>query len=120
MANELTVRFGFFVFSKIELILNTHVYSVIMFVCVILSFLSRQKLSITTTFTEDTKGIPDFWYQIFRNVYMLSELIEKHDEPVLKYLVDVKVEYTKDPMVFVLYKSNFEYIIEFLFGNAKN
>ncbi|XP_026472048.1 nucleosome assembly protein 1-like 1-A [Ctenocephalides felis] len=72
--------------------------------------IAKHKMSINTSFTNDTKGIPEFWFQIFRNVYMLSELIEKHDEPVLKTLLDVKVDYFNEPMGFTLH---------FIFGPNK-
>lgn len=77
-------------------------------------------MSINTSFTNDTKGIPEFWFQIFRNVYMLSELIEKHDEPVLKTLLDVKVDYFNEPMVKIqntFYRKNkFDFIFSGFLG----
>ncbi|KAG8125714.1 hypothetical protein E2320_020909 [Naja naja] len=47
--------------------------------------------------TEETnpKGIPDFWFTIFRNVDMLSELVQEYDEPILKYLQDIKVKFSE-------------------------
>lgn len=38
----------------------------------------------------DVKGIPDFWFNIFRNVSMLSEMMQDYDEPILKALLDIK------------------------------
>lgn len=38
----------------------------------------------------NVKGIPDFWYTIFRNVSMLCEMMQEHDEPILKCLQDIK------------------------------
>lgn len=38
----------------------------------------------------NVKGIPDFWYNIFRNVSMLCEMMQEHDEPILKCLEDIK------------------------------
>uniref|UniRef100_A0A8C6XHR0 Nucleosome assembly protein 1 like 4 n=1 Tax=Naja naja TaxID=35670 RepID=A0A8C6XHR0_NAJNA len=56
--------------------------------------------------TEETnpKGIPDFWFTIFRNVDMLSELVQEYDEPILKYLQDIKVKFSEpgQPMSFTL------------------
>jgi hypothetical protein len=40
---------------------------------------------------EETKGIPNFWLTIFKNVQMLSEMVQEHDEPILKHLFDIKV-----------------------------
>ncbi|KAL3842354.1 hypothetical protein ACJMK2_020378 [Sinanodonta woodiana] len=52
---------------------------------------------------EDVKGIPQFWLTIFKNVDMLSEMIQEHDEPILKHLQDVKAIFSeKDPMGFTL------------------
>ncbi|CAG0923082.1 unnamed protein product [Notodromas monacha] len=50
----------------------------------------------------DIKGIPDFWLTIFKNVEMLSEMVQEHDEPVLKHLSDIKVKLTQEPMGFEL------------------
>ncbi|KAM3856697.1 nucleosome assembly protein 1-like 4 isoform 2-T3 [Vipera latastei] len=56
--------------------------------------------------TEETnpKGIPDFWFTIFRNVDMLSELVQEYDEPILKHLQDIKVKFSEpgQPMSFTL------------------
>ncbi|ERE81063.1 cysteinyl-tRNA synthetase, cytoplasmic [Cricetulus griseus] len=50
------------------------------------------------------KGIPEFWFTIFRNVDMLSELVQEYDEPILKHLQDIKVKFSDpgQPMSFVL------------------
>uniref|UniRef100_A0A8D1PLK4 Nucleosome assembly protein 1 like 4 n=1 Tax=Sus scrofa TaxID=9823 RepID=A0A8D1PLK4_PIG len=47
------------------------------------------------------KGIPEFWFTIFRNVDMLSELVQEYDEPILKHLQDIKVKFSEpgQPMV---------------------
>jgi nucleosome assembly protein 1-like 1 len=41
---------------------------------------------------ENTKGVPDFWLTVFKNVDMLAEMIQPHDEPILKHLQDVKLK----------------------------
>ncbi|XP_075234179.1 nucleosome assembly protein 1 [Lycorma delicatula] len=51
---------------------------------------------------KDVRGVPDFWLTIFKNVGMLSDMVEAHDEPILKHLVDIKVLLLKSPMGFVL------------------
>ncbi|XP_012522602.1 nucleosome assembly protein 1-like 1 isoform X3 [Monomorium pharaonis] len=52
---------------------------------------------------DDTKGIPDFWLTIFKNVSTLSDMVQEHDEPILKHLHDIKVKFLRaDPMGFVL------------------
>ncbi|XP_054827667.1 nucleosome assembly protein 1-like 4 isoform X2 [Eublepharis macularius] len=50
------------------------------------------------------RGIPDFWFTIFRNVDMLSELVQEYDEPILKHLQDIKVKFSEpgQPMSFTL------------------
>lgn len=51
----------------------------------------------------NTKGIPYFWLTIFKNVELLSDMVQAHDEPVLKHLVDIEVEFFEsDPMGFIL------------------
>uniref|UniRef100_A0A0A9YAS1 Nucleosome assembly protein 1-like 4 n=1 Tax=Lygus hesperus TaxID=30085 RepID=A0A0A9YAS1_LYGHE len=51
----------------------------------------------------NTKGIPYFWLTIFKNVDLLNDMVEPHDEPVLKHLTDIEVEFLEnDPMGFVL------------------
>ncbi|XP_060583421.1 nucleosome assembly protein 1-like 1-B isoform X3 [Ruditapes philippinarum] len=52
---------------------------------------------------EESKGIPGFWLTIFKNVDMLAEMIQPHDEPILNHLQEIKVEFKeKDPMGFTL------------------
>jgi len=43
---------------------------------------------------EPAKGIPEFWLTIFKNVDMLQEMVQEHDEPVLAALTDVKVTFS--------------------------
>lgn len=55
------------------------------------------------TVNEDTKGIPDFWLTIFKNVGTLADMVQEHDEPILKHLNDVKVKFLEsNPMGFIL------------------
>ncbi|KAG9333492.1 hypothetical protein JZ751_011500 [Albula glossodonta] len=53
---------------------------------------------------EDPKGIPEFWLTIFRSVDMLSDMLQEHDEPILKHLQDIKVKFSEpgEPMSFTL------------------
>lgn len=48
---------------------------------------------------ENIKGIPEFWLVIFKNVGILSEMVQEHDEPILQYLRDITVQLTDNPMV---------------------
>ncbi|GAB5578214.1 nucleosome assembly protein 1-like 4 isoform X1 [Prionailurus iriomotensis] len=51
---------------------------------------------VATAEEPNPKGIPEFWFTIFRNVDMLSELVQEYDEPILKHLQDIKVKFS-DP-----------------------
>ncbi|GCB64959.1 hypothetical protein scyTo_0009903 [Scyliorhinus torazame] len=52
---------------------------------------------------EEPKGIPEFWLTVFKNVDLLSDMIQ-HDEPILKHLKDLKVKFSDpgQPMSFTL------------------
>uniref|UniRef100_A0A2K5KAD7 Nucleosome assembly protein 1 like 1 n=1 Tax=Colobus angolensis palliatus TaxID=336983 RepID=A0A2K5KAD7_COLAP len=41
---------------------------------------------------EDPKGIPEFWLTVFKNVDLFSDMVQQHDEPILKHLKDTKVK----------------------------
>uniref|UniRef100_G1KFY2 Nucleosome assembly protein 1 like 1 n=2 Tax=Anolis carolinensis TaxID=28377 RepID=G1KFY2_ANOCA len=53
---------------------------------------------------DDPKGIPEFWLTVFKNVDLLSDLVQEHDEPILKHLKDIKVKFSEagNPMTFIL------------------
>ena len=51
---------------------------------------------------ENVAGIPDFWLTIFKNVSLLAEMVQPHDEPILKHLIDIKVIFVEQPMGFKL------------------
>ncbi|XP_041440893.1 nucleosome assembly protein 1-like 1-B isoform X4 [Xenopus laevis] len=53
---------------------------------------------------EDPKGIPEFWLTVFKNVDLLSDMVQEHDEPILKHLKDIKVKFSEagQPMNFML------------------
>ncbi|KAG3280446.1 NAP1L1 [Ictidomys tridecemlineatus] len=44
---------------------------------------------------EDPKGIPEFWWTVFKNVDLLSDMVQEHDEPILKHLKDIKVKFSE-------------------------
>jgi len=60
---------------------------------------------------EDVKGVPEFWLTIFKNIEMIQDMVQDHDEPALAALNDVKVTFSDgkgdSPMGFKLH---------FLFG----
>jgi len=43
-------------------------------------------------FDENTKGVPEFWLTVFKNVDMLAEMIQPHDEPILRHLQDIQLK----------------------------
>ncbi|KAF7248651.1 Nucleosome assembly protein 1-like 1 [Varanus komodoensis] len=53
---------------------------------------------------DDPKGIPEFWLTVFKNVDLLSDMVQEHDEPILKHLKDIKVKFSEagQPMTFTL------------------
>ncbi|XP_066524252.1 nucleosome assembly protein 1-like 4a isoform X1 [Hoplias malabaricus] len=53
---------------------------------------------------DDPKGIPEFWLTIFKHVDMLGEMLQEHDEPILKHLQDITVKFSEpgQPMSFTL------------------
>jgi len=57
-------------------------------------------------YDENVKGIPDFWLTIFRNTELLSDMVQPHDEPLLKQLTDIKIKYDE----------NLSYTLEFSFA----
>ena len=40
--------------------------------------------------SSDAAGVPGFWLQALQNNVMLAEEVQKHDEPILAYLLDLK------------------------------
>lgn len=61
---------------------------------------AKQKLKVEDSEEDkNIKGIPEFWLTIFKNVDIIAENIQEHDEPILKYLIDVRVILSNDPMV---------------------
>lgn len=55
---------------------------------------------IELLFFRPVVGIPAFWLTAFKNVQMISEMIQPCDEPILQHLIDVRTELLeKDPMV---------------------
>jgi len=51
---------------------------------------------------ENPVGIPGFWATIFKNVDLMSEMIQDHDEPILNHLNDIKVKFSEVPAGFTL------------------
>uniref|UniRef100_A0A2K6A8Q5 Nucleosome assembly protein 1 like 1 n=1 Tax=Mandrillus leucophaeus TaxID=9568 RepID=A0A2K6A8Q5_MANLE len=53
---------------------------------------------------EEPIGIPEFWLTIFKNVDLLSDMLQEHDEPILKHLKYIKMKFSDadQSMSFVL------------------
>ena len=52
---------------------------------------------------KETKGVPEFWLTIFKNVDMLQEMVQEADEPLLHKLTDITVTFSEQPMVCLKY-----------------
>lgn len=52
---------------------------------------------------KEETGIPDFWVTLFKNTDIIGEMIQEHDEPILKHLIDVNVTISREPMGFELH-----------------
>jgi len=50
----------------------------------------------------DVKGVPQFWLTLFKNVELLAEMIQEHDEPILHHLTDITVDMNSNPTGFTL------------------
>lgn len=48
---------------------------------------------------KNIKGIPEFWLTILKNVELIAENIQEHDEPILEHLTDINVKMIAKPMV---------------------
>ena len=46
---------------------------------------------------ENMAGIPEFWLSAMKNQVSLAELIMDHDEPALKHIIDIRMEYLEHP-----------------------
>ena len=47
--------------------------------------------------SEDMAGIPEFWLSAMKNQVSLAELITDRDEPALKVITDIRMEYLDQP-----------------------
>lgn len=56
---------------------------------------SRKRAHKRKSRREEPKGIPNYWLTVLRNVEKLGTKIQKYDEPILKYLSDVCLKFSK-------------------------
>ncbi|XP_061678597.1 nucleosome assembly protein 1-like 4a isoform X1 [Syngnathoides biaculeatus] len=66
---------------------------------------------------EDPKGVPDFWLTILRNADMLTDMIQEHDEPILKHLKDIQVKFS-EPGQYMSFTLEFHFEPNSYFTNA--
>jgi len=55
---------------------------------------SKDEVMSKLKLDEDTKGIPEFWLTAMKNVETLSEMIQPHDEAILKHVTDIQLIFT--------------------------
>lgn len=51
---------------------------------------------------DDVKGIPNFWLTVFKTTEVLADMIQPHDEPILKELHDIKIIHDANDMAYTL------------------
>ena len=54
-------------------------------------FADEVKSKLKLDMDENTKGIPEFWLTAMKNVELLGDMIQDHDEEILKHLTNVKL-----------------------------
>jgi len=64
---------------------------------------TKLKIEEAKSKNSNESGIPEFWLTIFKNVETLAEMVQDHDENILKHLRDIKVHMSEaNPMGFSL------------------
>ncbi|TMS37569.1 hypothetical protein L596_004472 [Steinernema carpocapsae] len=53
--------------------------------------------------TGSSKGVPDFWLNVLRSASGICEMIQEHDAPILKHLVDITCTINDEPKSYTLY-----------------
>lgn len=51
---------------------------------------------------EPTKGVPNFWLHLLKNVDHICEMIQEHDEPILQHLNDITCDCQTNPDSYTL------------------
>uniref|UniRef100_H0XI61 Nucleosome assembly protein 1 like 3 n=1 Tax=Otolemur garnettii TaxID=30611 RepID=H0XI61_OTOGA len=62
------------------------------------------------------KGVPDYWLTVLKNVDKLGPMIQKYDEPILKFLSDVSLKFSK-PGQPISYTFEFQFLPNPYFRN---
>ena len=58
---------------------------------------SKAKTAKSGQAADDMAGIPEFWLSAMKNQVSIAELITDRDEPALKLLTDIRMEYLEKP-----------------------
>lgn len=51
---------------------------------------------------DNVAGIPEFWLTVFKSTEVLADMIQPHDEPILKQLRDIKIIHDPADMAYTL------------------
>nr|CDJ98218.1 Nucleosome assembly protein (NAP) domain containing protein [Haemonchus contortus] len=52
---------------------------------------------------DGSKGVPSFWLHVLKGSDMTRDMIQEHDEPILKHLTDITTTIEVDPHGFTIY-----------------
>ncbi|VDM61997.1 unnamed protein product [Angiostrongylus costaricensis] len=52
---------------------------------------------------DGSKGVPSFWLHVLKGSDMTQDMIQEHDEPILKHLMDITTTIEVDPHGFTIY-----------------
>lgn len=79
-------------------------------------FAEEVKSKLKLDMDENAKGIPEFWMTAMRNVELIGDMIQDHDEDILKHLTDVKLIFTGKKGDSSTDESEMGFVLEFLFN----
>lgn len=79
-------------------------------------FAEEVKSKLKLDMDENAKGIPEFWMTAMRNVELIGDMIQDHDEDILKHLTDVKLIFTGKKGDSSTDDSEMGFVLEFLFN----
>jgi nucleosome assembly protein 1-like 1 len=79
---------------------------------------SEEEKSMGGGDSANVKGIPEFWLTLLKNVELIAEMIQEHDQPILQHLRDLDVELYKPPDHTMGFKLIFHFAANDFFTNA--
>lgn len=62
---------------------------------------------------DDVEGIPEFWLNAMKNEETIAEMIQECDEPILKHLTDIQLNFTSK----LAGNADMGFVLEFMFGS---